>query len=407
MVELNRLNYEGGRERAYIKHYLLKEYLSRWGYIIGGSTWDSLVFVDGFAGPWGTKHEKFADASFAIAIGSLNDAIGGLFKTRGKTIKGLCIFVETKRQPFARLKEFATENSTDSVGAVALRGRFTDNIPAINREISSVGKKPFKFVFLDQKGWAATPMVKLKPFLQERSCEVLFNLMTSFLTRFVEAKGRESSYNQLFGRPGVLERIRALEKGTNEREHAAVQEYGKSLREICGFKYVSEAIVLDLTKEKVLYHLIFASNNPKGIEVFKNAEMEAGKVQDELRYRAHLIGKPPQLPGLFAEQPPRSRLVSELWRRYTKLARTRVLELLQNELTEGVLYKDLFGEAMRFPLVTPNDLTQWIKALQPYVRIQYQRSEKRRRPIKPSPIHEDRVIVTDRQGLDSFTFPPP
>lgn len=46
-----------GREQAYIKHYLLEEYLSSWSYKIG-SKWDSLIYIDGFAGPWGATDEN-------------------------------------------------------------------------------------------------------------------------------------------------------------------------------------------------------------------------------------------------------------------------------------------------------------------------------------------------------------
>jgi three-Cys-motif partner protein len=400
MAKLDRTNYEGGREQAYVKHYLLERYLSSWGYIIGGSTWDSLVFVDGFAGPWGAKHEQFADASFGIAVRALNEAIDGLFETRKIVVRGLCVFVETKPKPFARLDKFAKENSTDSVRAIALRGRFIENIKAINAHVAAVGANPFKFVFLDQKGWAATPMAKLRPFLRERSCEVLFNLMTSFLTRFVDARSRESSYHELFGRRGVLEKIRALPKGTGEREEAAVQEYCKSLRDICGFRYVSQAVILDPSKEKVLYHLIFATKNPRGIEVFKRAEIEAAKIQDEVRYEAHLRRTGPDLPGLFESGPPRSRLVLQLWRRYTDLARRKVLEvLITSSAVIGVSYKDLFGVAMEFPLVSPEDLIAWLKALEPHVKVNFELSEKRKNPKKPSPMFDDRIVVTNVHAL--------
>ena len=400
MAKLDRTNYEGGREQAYVKHYLLEKYLSSWGYIIGGSAWDSLVFIDGFAGPWGAKHEAFADASFGIAVRTLNEAIDGLFKTRQISVRGLCVFVETKPKPFARLDKFAKEHSTDDVRAIALRGRFIENIKAIDEQVAAVGASPFKFVFLDQKGWAATPMEKLRPFLQGRSCEVLFNLMTSFLTRFVGAKSRESSYHALFGRSGVLEKIRALPKGTGQREETAVQEYCQSLRDICGFRYVSQAVILDPTKEKVLYHLLFATKNPRGIEVFKKAELEAAKIQDEVRYETHVRKTGPDLPGLFDSGPPRSRLVLELWRRYTNVARKNVIKVLSSSKSvEGVPYRELFGVAMAFPLVSPDDLVAWLKALEPHVKIKFELSEKRKRPKKPSPMHDDRVFIANLSAL--------
>ncbi len=392
MAELDLTNYEGGREQAYVKHYLLKKYLSSWAYIIGGSAWDSLVFVDGFAGPWGAKHEEFADASFGIAVRALNEAIDGLFKTRQIVIRGLCIFVETKPKPFARLDRFAKENSTESVRAIALRGRFIENISAIDAQIAALGTNPFKFVFLDQKGWAATPMSKLKPFLRERPCEVLFNLMTSFLTRFVDARGRESSYHELFGRPGVLERIRGLPKGTGEREEAAVQEYCKSLKGICRFRYVSQAVILDPTKEKVRYHLVFATNNLRGIEVFKNAEKEAIKTQDDIRNETK-AKRTSQL-AFFEVGPSKSPLMRQLHQRYNALAREKVIQVLASHRGSDLPYEDLFSEAMAFPLVTKDDLNDWLGEL-PQINVQTNGPRRKKLLL----FRGDRIAIINSQGL--------
>jgi len=208
MPKLDVANYHG-REQAYVKHYLLEKYLSRWGYKTG-SRWNPLVFVDGFAGPWGAQDKGFADASFGIGIKALNEAVNGLQLKRQIKTRGLCVFVEKKPKPFARLDKFAKDNSTDRVKAVALKGRFIDQIKRIDEEVAAVGANPFKFVFLDQKGWAATPMAKLKPFVASRPCELLFTLMTSFLTRFVDRVDLVPSYDALYGRPGVLDKIRAF-----------------------------------------------------------------------------------------------------------------------------------------------------------------------------------------------------
>jgi three-Cys-motif partner protein len=213
MAKVDVSNYIDGREQVYVKHHLLERYLSRWAYKTG-SRWDLLVFVDGFAGPWGTKDKEFTDASFGIGLRVLNEAIQGLRNVGNSSVRGACIFVEKNRAAFKRLDAFAHSESTPEVSAVALRGRFSQNIPAINKYIATVGANPFKFVFLDQKGWAATPMSELKPFVSMRSCELLFNLMTSFLTRFVDRKDLSPTYDALFGRQGVIERIRSLPKGT-------------------------------------------------------------------------------------------------------------------------------------------------------------------------------------------------
>lgn len=235
-------------------------------------------------------------------------------------------------------------------------------------------------------------MEKLKPFLRERSCEVLFNLMTSFLTRFVEAKGRESSYHELFGRSGVLEKIRALPKGTGEREETAVREYCKSLKEICGFRYVSQAIILDPAKEKVRYHLVFATNSLRGIEVFKNAEMESIQTQDEVRRDTRI--KKTRQPGLFDVASSRSPMMQQLHHRYSDQAREKIVKVLSSDSRSFLPYEDLFGEAMAFPVVSRDDLNDWLRDL-PHIKVELNGSQRK----KPLLFKGDRVGIINLQGL--------
>ena len=398
MPKVNLTHYQG-REQAFVKHYLLKKYLSKWGIKIG-SKWDTLVFVDGFAGPWGAKDIEFSDASFGIALKALTEAVSVLDQQLGRSVHGTCVFVEKKPTAFARLNAFAKSHSTQSVSAIALRGRFSKNIPAINHYVSTVGNNPFKFVFLDQKGWAATPMRELRPFIKGRPCELLFNLMTSFLTRFVNRKELAPSYNDLFGRPGVVEQIRALPKGTGQREEMAVEEYCRSLREICGFKYVSRAVILDPEKEKVRYYLVFATNSLHGIEVFKSAESEATKIQDDVRFQIRVHQNNPTLPGLFDNSVPQSRLAVNLATRYKSFAKQKIVEILMTEQSKiGIPYSKLFGEAMSFPIVTATDLIEWLNALKPSIEIKYATSTKRRNPRRPSPLENDQIVVIDHEAI--------
>jgi three-Cys-motif partner protein len=384
-------NYKG-REQAYVKHYLLEKYLSRWGYKIG-SKWNPLVFVDGFAGPWGAKDEGFADASFGIAIRALNDAVDGLLQKRQITVRGLCVFVEKKPKPFARLNEFAKKNSTDRVRAVALKGRFIDHLKRIDEEVAAVGDNPFKFVFLDQKGWAATPMGKLKPFVSSRPCELLFNLMTSFLTRFIDRIDLVPSYDALYGRTGVLDKIRALPKGTGQREETAVEEYCRSLRDICDFLYVSQAIVMDPKKEKVRYHLVFATNSLHGIEVFKSAEEEAAETQDEVRHESRIQKEGLFLP--FGDSTPKSPKVLNLHQRYINRMREKIIEVLSAKQRSNFAYEELYAQAMAFPLVTANDLERLLRAFEPAVEIKLAGVRRK----KPSLFKNDRVIVINSNEL--------
>jgi three-Cys-motif partner protein len=400
MPKVDLANYVGGREQAYVKHCLLERYLSRWAYKIG-SSWDLLVFVDGFAGPWGTKDKEFADASFGIAVRVLTEAVNGLKKVANLRVRGACIFVEKKKTAFRKLDSFAKAKSTSEVTAIALRGRFSQNIQTINKYVASLGSNPFKFVFLDQKGWAATPMAELKPFVQMRPCELLFNLMTSFLTRFVDREELANTYERLYGRKGVVERIRSLPKGTGDREEVAVEEYCRSLQQECGFLYVSRAVIMDPIKEKVRYYLIFASNSLHGLDVFKDAEADAASIQDDVRFETHLKATGPTLPGLFDEQAPKSRLVIQLKNRYSHLARQSMKRmLLAGSRVTGVSYEELFATALAFPLVSQKDLDEWLLSLRPAIRFVLMGSKTRR---KPRLFEHDKVIVVDSEAVTRWT----
>jgi hypothetical protein len=48
--------------------------------------------------------------------------------------------------------------------------------------------------------------------------------------------------------------------------------------------------------------------------------------------------------------------------------------------TNGLAYRDLFCEAMAFPLVTPEDLVQWLAKLAPNVEIVLEGSQRQRKP---------------------------
>jgi three-Cys-motif partner protein len=62
-----------GREQAYVKHVFLERYLEALIFKTA-STYDHIVYVDGFAGPWQSANEEFADTSFGIALNALRQA---------------------------------------------------------------------------------------------------------------------------------------------------------------------------------------------------------------------------------------------------------------------------------------------------------------------------------------------
>jgi three-Cys-motif partner protein len=393
MPKIDFLLYEG-REQAYVKHCLLEEYLPDWAYKVG-STWDSLDYVDAFAGPWQTKHPNYADSSFGIAVDALSRCKSGLRESRGRDLHVECILVEHEEEAFEHLQKFAVEKTTSDFVIHALKGEFAKQIPIIEALIKHSGRNPFRFVFLDPKGWADIPMDKLQLLLRNRSCEVLITLMTRHINRFLAQPDREDSYRALFGRPGVIELLRNAPAG--ERVERAVQEYSLSLKLLCGFKYISSAVILEPDQEAVRYYLIYATNHPRGVEVFKAAETKAAKIQDSVRQESRVKKAGGQLEFPSADGPQRSRLILELLARYQEKARNNVLQVLRGSASPiGVAYADLFCEAMASPLITPDDLVGWVKELLPYVEIRLSGVLSKK---KPKPADDYRVFVLNPTAL--------
>jgi three-Cys-motif partner protein len=388
MAKVDLSNYSD-REQAYVKHYLLQTYLPEWAYKVG-TKWDSLVYVDGFAGPWETTDPDYADSSFGVAVATLRNCRAGL-QSKGFNLSTAAILVESDKDAFSKLDAFAESNNAPGLAVKAIKGKFVNEIPRVNEEIKRAGLHSFKFVLLDPKGWADIPMQKLRPFLSSRSCEVIINLMTKHIVRFLREENRAESYNALFGRLGVLENLQ--EATGDEKVELAVQEYCRSLQLLCSFRYVSSAVVLEPIRREIKYFLVYATNHPRGVEVFKTAEMKAARIQEVVRQEKQ-IQKTGQ-ESLFATTESFSLYTLRLRDRYVEKARAKIIQILKDSSSRRFSYETLFCEAMAFPLVTPEDLNGWIDDLDPFVDVHLSRPGRR----KPSPMEPDYVVVIDKGSV--------
>src|SRR5207249_2677170 len=105
----------------------------------------------------------------------------------------------------------------------------------------------------------------------------------------------------------------------------AVREYCRSLKKLCGFKYVSSAVILEPDQESVKYYLIYATNDFHGIDVFKAAERAAARIQDQIRYSGRRRDTE-QTELFLAGGSQQSRLANQLYSRYRSRAFAKVLE---------------------------------------------------------------------------------
>jgi three-Cys-motif partner protein len=346
------------REQSYVKHVILRAYLERFAHIIG--SWaDSITYVDCFSGPWQTKSEEFRDTSFGIAIDELRKARQHIVETMGKQVALRCFFVESDKKSFERLDAFRKGNSDIEIRLA--HSKFEAALPQIQSFIQEPRGKKFAFILMDPKGWDGFSMSAMAELLRLPYVEVVVNFMTSFIKRFLESPKEltQIQLEALFGDGSFRKVIEGL--SGLEREYAAVDAYAKNLAKVGDFGFVCKALVLNPEIDKTHYHLVYATRNLKGAEVFKKAESKAMKEMNlaraevSQRKREEKTGQK-DLFDATSLQP--SGHYDELREFFTKKARADVWKLVFSRCE--VLYEALWERAMQFPVVWDSDLKDWL-----------------------------------------------
>jgi len=343
------LEHYKGREQVFIKHALIENYLAPFTIKIG-SAWKEIVFLDAFAGPWNAQSADFSDTSFAIGLRKLE---GGLevLKEKHRRSPGIrAVLIEKDPGAFSKLYAFVSGRESNGVDAQCLNGAFEELVPGLRRSIKD---QSFLFALIDPKGWTGLSMAVIAPLLRKTRSEVLVNVMTSFIRRFVDVDQCENSYKDFFGRPGVREIIK--DAPPEERQDTVVREYCRSLRhQLCGYNYVSSCVVLEPDKKGVKYFMVFATDNPMGIKVFKEAEARAASLQDEVKFKKEFGN---QRPLFSADQ--MEPVSEELRKKYRLLAFERVNALFRK--TSDAPYYEVFCKALAMPLVTEAELIDFLR----------------------------------------------
>lgn len=342
------LEHYRGREQGYIKHALIEKYLVPFTIKIG-SKWDEIVFLDAFAGPWGAQSADLSDTSFAVALTRLEEGLEVLSRFHKRSPNIRAILIEKDPMAFSKLDAFVRGRTFNGVEAECLHGEFEELVPGLKDSINE--DNSFLFSLIDPKGWTGLSMGVIAPLLRRRPSEVLVNVMTSFVHRFADVNKCRDSYEDFFGRTGVREII--ANSPPSERQDVVVREYCRSLRLLCGYQHVSSCVVLEPDKKGVKYFMVFATNNPMGIKVFKEAEAYAASLQDEVKFAKEFGDQAP----LFASDQIEPVSV-RLRQKYRSLAFERV-EAMFGASSEAS-YAEVFCKAMAMPLVTEAELVEFI-----------------------------------------------
>jgi three-Cys-motif partner protein len=351
-----------GREQTLVKHFILQNCLERFAIIVG-ARWDTLTYVDCFSGPWNVQSEQFQDSSFAIALEQLRKARKVHRDRTGRTLKIRCFFLEKKRSAYDRLKHFT--NQITDVEIEAKNKALEDAVQDILDFVKQGGPKAFPFIFIDPTGWTGFAMETIAPLLRHKPGEILINFMTEHIRRFIDSPQRltQESFEKLFGSGEFKDKVKGLAE--KDREDALVTAYSECVKQVGAFGYTSSAIVLHPGKDRTQFHLIYATRDPKGIEVFKSAEKKAMALMEKARREAHKREREERIGhsqlGLSfdndtAQDP--SAYFLFLRDRYTSRARATILNLVQTK--KQLAYDEAWSSSMAFPLTWESDLKKWI-----------------------------------------------
>lgn len=163
----------------------------------------------------------------------------------------------------------------------------------------------------------------------------------------------------MFGSADFTQRV----QGTSmlDKEDALIGEYFRNLKARGRFEHVAAAMVLDPDISRTAFHLIYATRNIVGLQVFKAAEKSAMNTmlaaQEAAALRKRQTDKVQgDLFGPIDVIVPKHH--ATLRARYGAMARELVTSLLSSKKT--ISYDVAWRAALSFPLVWESDLKEWI-----------------------------------------------
>lgn len=271
-----------GREQADIKHRLLEAYLERLFMIVGHHE-RTITYVDCFAGPWEEQGDDLADTSIARSLNIIKKCREGLREIRRNAPGFRALFVEQNNKSFQKLEAYLASRKVDGIDTHALKGSFHELIPEI---LNWCSHRDFVFFFIDPKGWKNDiEQSTLPPLLKRPNSEFLINFMYGFLSRFVSMVKLRDDMRRVFG---ILPDVQGM--SPEQREACLLLRYRNNLKQVRpmggGQPRTASVKVLNPTKDRTLYHLVYLTRHPKGIVEFMAASEKPDLVQRRARAKA-------------------------------------------------------------------------------------------------------------------------
>jgi three-Cys-motif partner protein len=275
-MAVTREHYEG-RYEALVKHEFLRHYLPALANKVA-SRWDTLVYVDGFAGPWKSADtENYSDTSFGIALEAML-AAQMIQLGRQRRVRMVAHLVEKHRDAFLQLKTLRAKYPTIEV--IPYHGEFENFVPEI---VAKLNSSDFCYSFIDPKGFGIN-LEGLKPLISRTSSEVFVNFMFDYANRFVDHPNQrvKDTINSMMSGVEWRDRLDGA-ASSNDREAIFLDAFKLGLRQTGGFNFVPSLTVQKTFADRTYYHMVFGTRSPVGLEVFRDSQIKALTMQAEVR----------------------------------------------------------------------------------------------------------------------------
>lgn len=252
------------------KHNILTTYLKAWVPIMSrylhnlGAKEQSLLFVDGFAGPG--VYENDQDGSPILALKAiLNHPVELPVPVR-------LVFIEKnseRHQSLACLINNMMEQIRRSPKIESVHIELGECEQIISNWLNYREKGRTKlgpaFLFLDQFGYSDVSMELIQRIMSQPLCEVFSYLNWANLKRFITDETKWSTISHTFGGD---EWKKALRLEQREKDSFMLESYRNALLTKAATKYVWHFAMCD-KDGKLIYWLFFCTNNLRGLEEMK------------------------------------------------------------------------------------------------------------------------------------------
>jgi hypothetical protein len=263
------------------------------------------------------------------------------------------LLIEKDQESFEKLNAFAKEKDGPALRVHARNWDFTERVSDRVRYCSS--PETFSFILVDPKGWQLAGISKIRPLLQLNPGEVLINLMSPFISRFI--KDNKTDFSDLLGEDfPVLRNLAGW-----DLESAIVDKYCELIRRHGGFEYVCSLPVMNPDSDSFNFHLIYATRHHKGVEVFKNVERRTEEKTRLIRAEIQKTGRH-RRSGNFELFGPEVLYNENCYQRLARSNKNRaemaVWRLI--ETATEVAYDSCWGTALQYSAVYEPDLREWL-----------------------------------------------